>query len=273
MKRKIVVAGTLLSVMFLNSCNKTLQDTSATDVEDNAIGAATPVALWNFDSSMKETMQDLVGVPHNDARFSTTAEAHNGKAAGLSPDSGFVTYDDAGTALPNLTTGLTVDFWVFAYPKEGGAQCIWCLPQTGAFWPTHHVLLDNYNIAKGDTGLIKIMFKANKSIDYNERWTEVGNIPEFYHHWSHIQYAYDGATSELTVKVNGHKYVDHQKQYTDATNTTLLGNLMPNPGTHGIVIGAFQNAWNEKLFGAPEPWMLGTKGRIDRFKIFDTALF
>jgi hypothetical protein len=180
MKRKIVVAGTLLSVVLLNSCNKTLQDTSASDVEDNAIGAATPVALWNFDSSMKETMQDLVGVPHNDARFSTTAEAHNGKAAGLSPDSGFVTYDDAGTALPNLTTGLTVDFWVLRTQRKAAhnvyGACRKPLIKTDKLHSGLHIMCCWTIIIspKDDTGLIKIMFKANKNIDYNERWTEVG---------------------------------------------------------------------------------------------------
>jgi hypothetical protein len=135
------------------------------------------------------------------------------------------------------------------------------------------VLLDAWSAAKKDTGLIKVMFKANKNISYNERWTEVGNIPLFYRHWSHIQYAYNGATSELTIKVNGHTYVNKAIQYTDGTNTTKLGNLVANPGTHGIVIGDFQNTWDPGLFGAPQSWMRRFKGRIDNLKIYNVALF
>jgi hypothetical protein len=277
---KIFVAGILLmSVMFLNSCSKNIQDKSAAPVQDNSIDgselAGTPVALWNFDSSWTEAKQHLIGMAHNRLKFSSTAQAHAGKAAFKSNDSGYVSYNNAGTALPNLTTGLTVDFWLYAYPKEGGAQCVWCLPQTGAFWPTQHVLLDGYNAAQGDSGLIKVMFKANKAIDYNEQWTVVGGIPNFYRHWTHVQYSYNGSTSKYTLKVNGHKYFDAVTLYDrgDSATRQPLGNLNPNPGTHGIVIGAFQNTWDPVLFGDRQPWMLGFKGRIDQLKIYNTALF
>jgi len=149
---KMLTAGALLlSVMFLNSCSKTMQDKSA-PVQDNAISdaslATAPIAIWNFDSTWKEGKQHLVGVAHQRARFSSTAQAHLGKAAFLSPDSGYVSYDNAGTALPNLTTGLTVDFWVYEQKPSIEAHTIFCIPQTvdqngqPAFWPTHHVITD-----------------------------------------------------------------------------------------------------------------------------------
>ena len=277
MKRTMVVAGTmLLSVVFLNSCTKTMQDKSTTLVQNNAvdaaIAAATPIAVWNFDSSTRESKQHLIGVAHNQARYSTTDQAHMGIAAGLSPDSGYISYEDAGTALPNLTTGFTVDFWLYPQQPSEGAHCVFCIPQTGAFWPTHHVLTDAWSAPWGDTGLIKVMFKANKAVSFNERWTEA-RVPNFHNHWVHVQYSYDGATSEYTLKVNGHTYFDHVVFYTDGTNTTPLGNLNPNPGSHGVVIGAFQNQWDPGLFGAAEPWMGKYAGRIDELKIYDTALF
>ncbi|HYK45037.1 MAG TPA: hypothetical protein VEV83_07710 [Parafilimonas sp.] len=272
---RIVIACTLLmSVMLLNSCSKNMQDKSAG--QDNAIsdatGAVQPVAIWNFDSSWNEAKQHLTGVPHQKAKFSKTSQAHLGKAAFLSPDSGYVSYDNAGTALPNLTTGLTVDFWVFPQKASIEAHTIFCIPQTGAFWPTQHVITDAWSAPWGDTGLVKVMFKANKAIDYNERWKEA-RIPHFFGKWNHIQYSYDGATSEYTIKINGVTYVDHEVQYTDGTNTTLLGNLNPNPGSHGVVIGAFQNEWDPGLFGAAQPWMHWFAGRIDQLKIYNTALF
>jgi hypothetical protein len=276
--KMLVAGGVLLSLMFLNSCSKNMQDAAipaqndhASDASDNVLSVA--IAYWTFDSTWTEQKEGLAGVAHNHLHYSGTAQAHNGIAAFKSNDSGYVSYDDAGTTLPNLTSEFTVDFWVYAYPKEGGAQCIWCLPQTGAFWPDMHVLLDGYNAAQGDTALIKVMFKANKAIDYNEQWTVVGGIPHFYHHWSHIRYSYRSSTSQFTLKVDTTTYVDHVTLYTDGTNTTPLGKLNPNPGTHGIVIGTFQNVWDPVLFGPREPWMLDFKGRIDQLRVYKNALF
>lgn len=273
-----LLAGALaMSVMVMSSCNKNSDLKPAANTNNALIDgdelAGSPIAQWNFDSSWKESKQHLAGVGHNGVKYSSTAQAHTGKSAFLSPDSGYVSYNSAGTALPNLTTGLTVDFWVYAYAQTGGASCIFAIPQTGAFWPTHHVLLDGYNAAQGDSALIKVMFKANKSIDYNERWEVVGGIPKFYKHWSHVQYSYDGSTSKFTLKVNNKTLIDHVVQYTDGTNTTLLGNLNANPGSHGVVIGGFQNQWDSALFGDPQSWMLHFKGRIDGLKIYNTALF
>lgn len=273
-----IAAIALFSVVLLNSCNKDMHDKTAAPVQGNSVDDATEatslVALWRFDSSWTEARQHLPGTARR-ARFSTTALAYDGKSAFSSADSGLVSYTDAGTALPNLTTGFTVDFWVYAYPKEGGAQCIWCIPQTGAFWPTHHVLLDAYNKSQKDSALIKVMFKANKSIPYNEEWQIYGGIPNFYHHWSHVQYSYNGATSKFSLKVNGKSIAKSVTIYDNDPNAggQPLGNLNPNPGSHGIVIGGFQNQWNPTLFGDPQPWMLGFKGRIDDLKVYNTALF
>ncbi|MGZ4061263.1 MAG: hypothetical protein ACXVPU_19685, partial [Bacteroidia bacterium] len=222
MKRsnKLFIAGMcLLSVIFLASCNKDVRDktTAQSSSIDNSTEVTNPIAQWAFDSLWTEVKQHLKGKNHG-ARFSSTANAYAGKAAFTSPDSGFVSYDDAGTALPNLTTGLTVDFWLYAYPKTGGAQSVWCLPQTGQFWPTQHVLLDGYNTAQKDSGLIKVMFKANRDIPYNEEWQVYGGIPKFYRRWTHVQYAYNGSTSKFTLIVNGKTIADHVVLYTDDPN-------------------------------------------------------
>lgn len=277
--KMLVAAIVLLSVISVSSCNKEAKAPSESKIQntndnmDASRMASSPVAWWKFDSLWKESVQSLAGVPKSGAKFSRTAWAKAGKAAFQSGDKGFTTYASAGTALPNLTSALSVDFWIYATPKEGGAQCVFAIPQTGAFWPTHHVLLDGYNVAQGDTGLIKIMFKANKAIDYNERWFVFGGLPKFYNRWTHVQYAYDGATSQFTCKINGVTVMDHVLQYTDGTNTTLLGNLNPNPGSYGVVIGGWQNNLDPVLFGSPEPWMLGYKGLIDQLKIYNTLIF
>lgn len=272
----LITGGLLLLAVGLNySCNKDIKSAPpvAQNNSDFDMLATSPIAQWLFDSTWKESKQHLVGAAHNGVKYSSTAQAHTGKAAFLSRDSGYVSYNSAGTDLNNLTTGLTVDFWVYSTGKEGGAQCLFAIPQTGAFWPTHHVLLDGYNSAQGDTGLVKVMFKANKAIDYNERWNVVGAIPKFYHRWSHIQYSYKGSSSKFTLIINGKTYIDHVVQYTDGTNTTLLGNIVANPNPHGVVIGAFQNTWDPVLFGDRQSWMLPFAGRIDDLKIYKTALF
>ncbi len=278
-----IAAMSLFSVVFLSSCSKeNLQNKSVQNGSvSNSTVANTPVAVWNFDSSFNESKQHLKGVAHKNATFTSTSAARDGIAAFLSPKNGFVSYNNAGTALPNLTTGLSGDFWVFAYPKEGGAQCIWCIPQVTdlngdpSFWPDQHVLLDGYNSAQGDSGLIKVMFKLNKNVPYNEEWTQAGGIPKFYHRWSHIQYSYDGGTSQYTLKVNGQTYFDHVVLYNSGDTTTRqpAGNLAPNPSPHGVLIGAFQNQWNAGVFGPPEVWMLPFKGKIDALKIYDKSIF
>ena len=148
--RMLIAGGVLLSVLSLGSCNKDAQrQPSAQDnvqsnslTEDEAILAAEPIARWKFDSSFKESQQKLAGVGKNGATYVPTAQAIVGTSAFKSKDSAYVTYASAGTALPNISSGLTVDFWVYATPKTGGAQCLFALPQTGSFWPNMHVLTD-----------------------------------------------------------------------------------------------------------------------------------
>jgi hypothetical protein len=81
---RIVIACTLLvSVVLLNSCSKTCRINLifSDNAIDNGTGAVQPIALWKFDSSWKEAKQQLVGVPHQKAKFSSTAQAKVGIAA------------------------------------------------------------------------------------------------------------------------------------------------------------------------------------------------
>lgn len=273
---KILIAGGLvLSVMFLNSCSKSTQDAVITAQDNSASDKdfeedLPPLkAWWTFDSTWTENIQPLTGVGHNSVKYTSPSNAYDGTAAFWSEDSGYVSYDDAGY-LNNATSSFGVDFWLYAYSKVGGAQCVYALPQTGAFWPTHHLLLDNYNPTQGDSGLIKIMFKANKPITYNEQWIVVGGIPNFYNRWTHIQYKYDGSTSKFTLLVNDVAYLDTVTLYTDDPNAggVPLGKIEANPTPHGALIGAFQNMWDPVLFGPRESWMLGFKGKIDQLKVY-----
>ena len=119
------------------------------------------------------------------------------------------------------------------------------------------------------------MFKANKAVPYNEEWLTYGGIPNFYHQWSHVQYTYNGSTSKFSLRINGKNIAKAVTIYDNdpAQGGQPLGNLNPNPGSKGVLIGGFQNQWNPTLFGAREPWMLGFKGKIDNLKVYDTALF
>jgi len=277
---KVSIAAIALSfAVFLTSCNKDLKDQAPlqSNSSDNGVQVGDPIAYWSFDSTWNEYVEGLTGTPYR-AHYTSPQGAEVGTAAFLSKDSGYVAYNKTGNAIPNIKAGFTVDFWVFAYPSDKGAQCIWCEPQTGAFWPDMHVLIDGYNTAKGDTGLIKIMFKANRPIAYNEEWTEIGNIPKFYKRWTHIQYAYNGNNSRFTAIVNNKTYVDHAIKYTADPNDSTsgaekLGKILPNPAKKGLLIGTFQNRWNPSVFGDPQSWMLPFRGRIDEFKIYNSAQF
>ncbi len=277
---KIMIAGgLLLSVMLYSSCNKTSQVTAPNPntLALDAKGAPrnSPVAWFKFDSSWTEHVQKLKGKPYNHAKFSSAKQAKVGKAAFLSKDSGYVVYGDAGTLNTTFTTGLSVDFWMYATPKEGGAQCVFALPQTGAFWPDMHVLLDGYNSSQGDSMLIKVMFKANRPINYNEEWHTQGGIPRAYNKWTHVQYSYDGATSEFTLIVNNVTYFDHVLVYTDdpMMGGQPLGNIVANPNPDGFLVGTFQNVWDPNTFGPPQVWMLPFTGRIDDLKFYSSAIF
>lgn len=281
---KAFAAIALSSAVVLSSCSKQDLRNQPTVQDNNSSNStlASPIATWSFDSTFKEGVLNLNGVPHKGATFTATAQARVGSAAFFSPSHGYVSYSNTGSKLPKLTTGLTVDFWLFANPKTGGAQCVWAMPQsmelTGdpAFWPDHHVLLDSYaGSQQGDSGLIKVMFKANRNIPYNQEWTVVGGIPNFYHRWTHVQYSYNGATSEFTLIINGTTYSDHITLYTDNPDQggVPLGNIEANYDPQGILFGAFQNQWKPDLFGAPSDFMLPFKGRIDNFKVFNKANF
>ena len=276
--KTLCAAGLILSVLSMGSCNKEAQKLPSiqSSSSDESVLVGTPIAWWKFDSSWKQTVGNLPGLPHNGVKYTSTANAKYGKAAFLSLDSGFSTNNSVPAKLAGIDTALTVDFWIFATaPQPGGAQCLFALPQTGSFWPNMHVLLDGYNPGQGDSMLIKTMFKANKpGVTYIEQWVDAGGIPNGYNHWTHIQFSYRGSTSKYTLKVNGHTYVDHRVLYNNdpMSGGTPLGSLA-FINTHGFVVGAFQNTWDPVLFGAPQPWMLKYKGRIDQLKIYNTALF
>lgn len=270
----IATSAFALPVLFLTSCNKDMKDkTAQTSAVNESVAATNPIADWEFDSSWKESVSNLTGTPHNGVKFSTTALAYSGASSFQSKDSGYVSYNKTGSKLPNLKTAFTVDFWLYAYPKEGGAQCVWCMPQTGAFWPTQHVLLDGYNSAQKDSGLIKVMFKANRDITYNEEWTTVGGIPKFYNRWTHVQYSYSSTNSQFTLIVNGKKrFQDTLFTNDPAMGGQPLGTFEPNPNPKGILMGTFQNIWDPTLFGDRQVWMLPFKGRIDQFKVYGKEL-
>ena len=123
--KMLVAAIVLLSVISVSSCNKEAKTPSESKIQNtnNSLDAArmagSPVAWFKFDSSWKESVQSLTGVAKSGAKYSKTAWAKAGKAAFQSGDKGFITYASAGTALPNLTSALSVDFWIYGTPKEG----------------------------------------------------------------------------------------------------------------------------------------------------------
>lgn len=278
--KTLVAGGLLLSVMAFSSCSKTSQvaktdSSTQRPTEDLAAPVTQPIAQWNFDSSWIEAKQKLKAIGHDAVTYTSTANAHAGKAAFWSKDSGYVSYISPGTALPAISSGLTVDFWIYASPTTLGAQSLFALPQTGAFWPNMHVLLDAYNTAQGDTMLVKTMFKDNNpGVTYIEQWQAQGGIPKGYNHWTHIQFSYSGSNSEYTLKVNNKVYIDHVVLYTNdpTMGGVPCGNILFN-NLDGFVIGTFQNIWNPKTFGVRQSWMQPYKGRIDALKIYNTALF
>ncbi len=279
--KMLIAGGLLLSITSLQSCSKTsdLKSAQTTAAPNEMLDGATPAAIayFPFDSSWTESIENVAGKPYNHAKFSSPGQAWAGKAAFLSKDSGYVAYDKIGktSKLNKLTTGVAADFWVYATGNPNGAQCLWALCQTGAFWPDMHVLLDGYNPAQGDTGLVKVMFKDNNpNYAYDEQWIAVGGLVNFYNRWSHIQFSYTAKTSVETIVVND-KQVAADTLYTNDPRTQggqPLGALTPNPAPHGFVVGTFQNIWNPGLFGAPQTWMQPFVGRIDELKIYDKAL-
>ncbi|HEX6334702.1 MAG TPA: LamG domain-containing protein [Flavisolibacter sp.] len=237
------------------------------------VASANLLARFGFEGNFTDSKSGVTGTGNN-VTFTqgVRGQAYQGSATG------FVSYATTPTGLAGIQS-FTTSMWIKTQKHTGGAQAIFMVPKTGAFWGNMFVMIEG-NSGPSDSMQVKVHFEKNvtPSIPWAEQWIDfnaANRIPNMYGAWKHLAFTYDAATSKFNAYVNGQK-LTLAANYTDRYNNdpasggTALGPLAFT-NVDKFIIGGFQNhlgaPWN-----APETWMLNYTGALDELRIWNKAL-
>ncbi|SEM29250.1 Concanavalin A-like lectin/glucanases superfamily protein [bacterium A37T11] len=259
----IFVVGILFAFMIsgLNSCQK-MDRPALHIIPDDTARINGPLQLYlPFENTITDSAQYQKGIPGGTISY---AEGVRGKA-----------YQGATNAQINfpLTPVLanagsfTVSFWINTQKHDGGAQCIFMLPNTGDFWGNLFATIEGNTNANDNSMLLKFNFAGN--------WVEfsgnngVDRLPDMYGKWRHLAFRYDEKNSKFAAFLNGEP-ISLPNSVTDRMKDGApLGKLtFSNPAR--FVIGAYQQHIGTS--GAAETWMLRYTGMLDQFRVYAKAL-
>lgn len=168
----------------------------------------------------------------------------------------------------------TIAFWMNTTKHEGGAQCVFMLPNTNDFWGNSFMLIEG-NTAKHDSMLVKFNFAGNW-VEFTGKNNVNGlNLwPNAYGKWKHVAFSYDGISSKFATYVDGVK-LPLAPSVTDRTKEIKPKEFVPlgplkMANVSKFVLGGFQQHIGIK---APaDDWMLHYTGMLDQFRVYTKAL-
>lgn len=233
------------------------------------VGRANLVSKWSFEDNVNDSTGNVTGgTPVN----VTYVQGIKGKAY-KGATNAWIAYSNAGN-LPTLTS-FSVAFWINTAKHGGGAQGVFALPRTGAFWANFFVIIEG-NTGASNKMLTKLHFeKHNPPVPNVEHWVELAEAfrpDQMYGQWKHIVYSYDELTSKASFYVDG-QIVNMPANVSDRKSGVGNDGLgaLSFKDAQKFIIGGFQNQLGAP-FNTPEPWMLPYTGMLDEFKIFKKPL-
>ncbi|MBC7744168.1 MAG: LamG domain-containing protein [Flavobacterium sp.] len=276
-KFRLVTLATFIIISF-SFCTKTETDDnfSAGDpppveggfVNSNEIASANLVAHFPFDGDVNDVKNGVTGgVASGTTSF---VEGRKGLAYQGSPN-GFIGYSNPGPLA--ALTSFTVSYWINTTKHDGGAQGVFALAkEDGSFWGNFFMMIEGNNSPENKM-FMKFHFENNLAT-FVEHWIEPGGDfrpDDMYNGWRHLALTYDATTSKVALYVNGQKRVlPTGVEDRKANDTSPLGPLnFKNPTK--FIIGGMQNHLGAP-FNAPEVWMLNYTGKLDEFRIYNSAL-
>lgn len=163
----------------------------------------------------------------------------------------------------------TIAFWMKAEKFDGGAQCLFMLPNTEDFWGNSFMMIDGP--PKNDSMLVKFNFAGNW-IEFTGNGTNENGLnrwPNAYERWMHVAYTYDAATSKFAAYVDGDK-LPLTATVTDRKKDGAALGALKFANVSKFILGGFQQHIGIK--GPADSWMLRYTGALDQFRVYTAAL-
>lgn len=178
-----------------------------------------------------------------------------------------IEYASAGKV--STMESFTIAFWMKAEKFDGGAECLFMLPNTEDFWGNVFMMIDGP--PKNDSMLVKFNFGGNW-IEFNGDGSNVNGLnrwPDAYGKWIHVAFSYDAATSKFSAYRDGDK-LQLSSLVTDRKKDGAALGALKFTNASKFVLGGFQQHIGIK--GPADSWMLRYSGALDQFRIYTQAL-
>lgn len=259
-KGSIGLISAIVLFVFFSSCQK-MERPEMDIVTDDTVRMNAPLQMYlPFESSVLDSAQYQKGIANN----VTYVDGIRGKAYKGATDAQL--QFPSAVKMANMTS-FTVSFWMNTVKHDGGAQCVFMLPNTEDFWGNLFMTIEGNNNPNDNTMLAKINFAGN--------WVEfTGNNglnrwPDMYGKWNHVAFSYDETSSKFAVYINGAKLALPANVSDRKNGNNPLGPLSFK-NVSKFVIGGFQQ--HIGIRPPADSWMLHYTGMLDQFRVHTRAL-
>ncbi|WP_158640574.1 LamG domain-containing protein [Anseongella ginsenosidimutans] len=163
-------------------------------------------------------------------------------------------------------SSFTVAFWLNTEKHEGGAQCIFMLPNTEDFWGNMFATIEGNG--NPDDNSMQLKFNFGPWVDFSGS-NGMERLPDMYGKWRHLAFTYDENTSVFSAYLDGQAIPLPAAVANPEANGEPLGPLAFQ-NVSKFVIGAYQQ--HIGIQNDPEAWMLRYTGMLDQFRVYTKAL-
>lgn len=211
----------------------------------------------------EDTPLDSIHFDEGSATGISYVEGVHGKAY-QGAENGQIQFASAGK-LAEMTS-FTVAFWMNTEKHEGGAQCVFMMPNTGDFWGNLFVIIEGNG--NPDDNSMQLKLKYGPWVDFNGN-NGLERLPDMYGKWRHLAFTYDGNTSTFAAYLDGAPLSLPEEVAHPEANGVPLGPLSFQ-NVSKFVIGAYQQ--HIGIQNDPDAWMLRYTGKLDQFRVYTEAL-
>jgi hypothetical protein len=293
-----------LGIGTLSSCgdddennNFTLPPIGGYNTSDE-IASSNLVAKWSFEGNATESKTNTAGTQTNAAY---TAGAKGQAWDGSASQARYSIYDGL-TGIGNVNN-FTVSFWMNSAgttanpdptPAPGlGAQGIFSLVKPTEFWGAMNVFLENPDTGHPDRMILKILVENKRTGVVWGSYSPTINIDGHMNEWVHVVITYNASTSKFSGYVNGLiaasmggpyapedgfpgsliAYADNPGDVSNTNGAALWGDIDFGGSFSQVVIGSHQFTTTPSLTNhGAEPWSTSYAGKLDEFRVYNSAL-
>lgn len=264
MKKNIILAGLLAAGIFISfsmsSCQKMERPEMVIIPEDTARLNGPLQRFFAFENSTIDSIQEGKGT----ATGITYVDGVHGKAYKGST-TGQIEYASAGKL--GEMKSFTVAFWMNTTKHDGGAQCVFMMPNTGDFWGNLFMTIEGNASTTDNSMLAKFNFAGNW-VEFNGN-NGVDRLPDMYGKWRYLAFTYDATTSKFAAYLDGAR-LNLPASVTDRKNGANPLGPLSFSNVSKFIIGGYQQ--HIGISGSPDTWMLHYTGMLDQFRVYTRAL-